>query len=319
VSYFLSTFLGDSWTGGAQSLSLTYRPGDVSSDLTLSWSNPFLFNQRLSGGWAIEQSSRDFDSYTLEQSSFRFSLGKSWRNGFSYSVGFANALFNYTGVGDTAPVEVKALSGATRIIGVTPSLTWDTRDNDRIPTQGMKFTASYEYDGDPFPGDVALTRTSISISKFVSIAEFTQVDFVTLRFTAETQRVYSRDSGAPIPFFKLFHAGGLGTVRGYRFRGIGPKDTNGEALGGKVIANATIELSYPLNQNLQFITFVDAAQLGEKYNDLKSDLFSSSYGFGFRIWIPGAGIPIAIDFGYPINKQPGDSTEVFTFTLGLLF
>jgi outer membrane protein assembly factor BamA len=48
-------------------------------------------------------------------------------------------------------------------------------------------------------------------------------------------------------------------------------------------------------------------------------LFSSSYGFGFRIWIPGAGIPIAIDFGYPINKQPGDSTEVFTFTLGLLF
>ena len=39
--------------------------------------------------------------------------------------------------------------------------------------------------------------------------------------------------GKPLPFFKAFYAGGVGSVRGYETASIGPKDIYGNATGGK--------------------------------------------------------------------------------------
>ena len=40
-------------------------------------------------------------------------------------------------------------------------------------------------------------------------------------------------------------------------------------------------------------------------------------GFGVRIQVPMFGpVPIALDFGFPINKGPEDKKQVFSFWLG---
>ena len=53
-------------------------------------------------------------------------------------------------------------------------------------------------------------------------------------------------SGDPLPFFKAFYAGGVGSVRGYEQSSLGPRDVFGNSLGGKrkIVGNA--ELFYPL-------------------------------------------------------------------------
>ena len=41
-------------------------------------------------------------------------------------------------------------------------------------------------------------------------------------------------------------------------------------------------------------------------------------GFGFRVKIPALGpVPVAFDFAFPLNKTPGDNTQVFAFYVGL--
>ena len=52
--------------------------------------------------------------------------------------------------------------------------------------------------------------------------------------------------GKPLPFFKAFYAGGVGSVRGYESSSLGPRDIFGNALGGKrkIVGNA--ELFYPI-------------------------------------------------------------------------
>ena len=53
-------------------------------------------------------------------------------------------------------------------------------------------------------------------------------------------------SGKPLPFFKAFYAGGVGSVRGYESGSLGPRDIYGNSLGGKrkIVGNA--ELFYPI-------------------------------------------------------------------------
>jgi len=50
----------------------------------------------------------------------------------------------------------------------------------------------------------------------------------------------------PLPFFKAYYAGGVGSVRGYDTASLGPQDNQGNTIGGrrKIIGNA--ELFFPL-------------------------------------------------------------------------
>src|SRR5437773_12131871 len=50
----------------------------------------------------------------------------------------------------------------------------------------------------------------------------------------------------PLPFFKAYYAGGVGSVRGYETASLGPQDSQGNTIGGrrKIVGNA--ELFFPL-------------------------------------------------------------------------
>ena len=54
-------------------------------------------------------------------------------------------------------------------------------------------------------------------------------------------------SGKPLPFYKVFYAGGVGSVRGYETASLGPRDIYGNPLGGKrkIVGNAELVLSRP--------------------------------------------------------------------------
>ena len=70
--------------------------------------------------------------------------------------------------------------------------------------------------------------------------------------------------GKPLPFYKVFYGGGVGSVRGYETATLGPRDLAGNPLGGerKIIGNA--ELFYPLlkgDKSVRASVFMDAGQI----------------------------------------------------------
>jgi len=135
-------------------------------------------------------------------------------------------------------------------------------------------------------------------------------------------------SGKPLPFFKNFYAGGNSSVRGFKTGTLGPKDANGDALGGdkRVVGNA--EVFFPLpglkdDQSLRMSAFVDAgATFGpdDKDNLYKTFAFGDlRYSAGIAVlWVSPLG-PLKFSLAQPIVKKTGDKAEMFQFTLGNVF
>lgn len=126
--------------------------------------------------------------------------------------------------------------------------------------------------------------------------------------------------GKPLPFFKAFYAGGVGSVRGYETSSLGPQDTDGNALGGKrkIVGNA--EIFFPLIENDKSVrgsVFFDAGQIYQDGQQTDNESFHFSTGVGVA-WNSPIGA-IKVSYGQPIAKKPGDRVQHFQFQLGSVF
>ncbi len=124
---------------------------------------------------------------------------------------------------------------------IVVSLGWarDTRDDILYPTRGMLQVAGVEV-GLPIV-DLSYYKANYLVQWFWPIYG----DFVLmLRGDVGYAAGYG---GKPLPFYKVFYAGGVGSVRGYETASLGPRDIAGNPLGGerKIVGNAELVLSDP--------------------------------------------------------------------------
>lgn len=143
-----------------------------------------------------------------------------------------------------------------------------------------------------------------------------------------------------LPFYEHYYSGGLNSVRGYRSNSLGPKSSetsNGatvstrNAFGGNILMEGSAELIFPLpfiedRRSLQTSLFVDAG------NVFTTNCFASGldceegvqlgelrYSAGASLtWLTAIG-PLSFSIARPLNKQSGDRTEFFQFSIGQTF
>ena len=127
-------------------------------------------------------------------------------------------------------------------------------------------------------------------------------------------------SDKPLPFFKAFYAGGVGSVRGYESSSLGPQDQFGNVLGGnrKVIGNA--ELFYPIlkgDKSVRGSVFMDAGQIFGDGGQKDNEAFRFSAGLGLA-WNSPVG-PLKFSYAIPLNEKEGDRIQKFQFQVGTVF
>jgi outer membrane protein insertion porin family len=187
----------------------------------------------------------------------------------------------------------------------------DTRDDIIYPTKGTLQSAL----GEVGFGDLEYYKLNYLIQNFWPIYG----DFV-LMLRGDTG--YGNGyGGKPLPFFKAFYAGGVGSVRGYDTASLGPKDIFGNATGGKrkIVGNA--ELFYPVlkgDKSVRASVFFDAGQIYINGNvEPLYEQFRYSYGLGVA-WNSPVG-PLKFSYGIPLNAKPGDKIQHFQFQVGTVF
>jgi outer membrane protein insertion porin family len=112
----------------------------------------------------------------------------------------------------------------------------DSRDSLTYPTKGWLTDLALEV-GVP-PGDLKYYRASIQ-QQYLWTPRL--VPWLTLLANAELG--YADGYGdRPLPFFKNFYAGGVGSVRGFESSSLGPRDANGDVLGAIAAWSATSSL-----------------------------------------------------------------------------
>lgn len=127
----------------------------------------------------------------------------------------------------------------------------------------------------------------------------------------------------PLPFYKYYYAGGVGSVRGYKAGSLGPVDTVTEdRLGGdrRVVMNAEFLFPMPgggLDKSLRLGVFADAGWIwgiGDKL-----DVGDMRYSTGLSLaWTSPLG-PLKFSLAQPLNKKDGDQIQRLQFQMGTLF
>jgi outer membrane protein insertion porin family len=191
----------------------------------------------------------------------------------------------------------------------------DTRDSILFPTYGTLQTAYAEY---AFPfGNLYYYKTGYLIQWF------TPLPLNTVLMLRSDLGYGGGLGGKPLPFFKAYYAGGVGSVRGYETASLGPQDLAGNALGGrqKIVGNA--ELFFPVpgmkagDQSVRLSVFADAGQIYDNGFEPNLESFRYSAGAGLA-WNSPIG-PLKFSYGYPLNAGPHDKIQRFQFQVGTVF
>jgi outer membrane protein insertion porin family len=158
----------------------------------------------------------------------------------------------------------------------------------------------------------------------------------TIRFRSEFGFGDGYNGETILPFYENFYSGGFNSVRGYEDRSLGPIETRSpydfgrpDALGGNLLMEGGLELVFPTpftddDRSMRTVLFVDGGNVFDTHrrDDVGGIPLSSSefrYSAGVALsWLTAIG-PLAFSLAKPIKDQPGDSTQVFQFSLGQPF
>jgi translocation and assembly module TamA len=194
---------------------------------------------------------------------------------------------------------------------LTGKLHWDTRDNRLDPTKGINalFSGAPAYD---FIENAPFATFSTDVSAYRAFGEGDR--FVLAgRVAVATLVVDDIDNVAPN---RRLYAGGAGSVRGYAYQNIGPRDINGDPTGGRSSLIMSAELRYRLNEQFGLVAFVDAGNANESILPTLDNL-KFGVGGGVRYLTPVG--PIRLDVAVPLQPESGDPSVAVYVGIGQAF
>jgi len=306
------------FTGGGQKLRLRAQIGSTQTDYALSFTEPWFMNRRLSLGFDLYRRERDYSEYDLKTTGVAIRLGKALPFASRINLQYEIESTKITDISDTntyfyldsydfetgtgVPYSFASEEDGVKS-ALTLSLTQDTRDNPFVPTRGSKLTLRYTVAGGPLGFDYDFYNTGLRTTTYIPLW-FGHV--LNLRSRFEFVETFGDTDEVPLGE-RLFLGGGQ-TLRGFRYRDVGPKVIRpvegsdayyDRPLGGRSLFMANAEYTIPIITGIRLGFFYDTGNVwSERYKVDLGDLASSA-GLGLRLDVPG--FPIRIDRAWAVE------------------
>ncbi len=290
--------------GAGQKFRASVKYGTERKDFVVNVTEPWLFGQRLAFG--VEGFYHEYrflsDYYDQRDIGAELSLRKPLRE-HSYLRGYyrPQSLEVYD-IASDASEQIRDEEGKylQHLIGLT--YTVDTRDDVYLPRRGYRVNigADYSFGDIEAPGFKVDGKTFYNgpLDTILSIeGSFRTVD-------------------GDVPIVAREFLGGANNLRGFDYRDVGPRDDNGEPLGGNTAAFASAEVTVPVMEKVRVAFFGDVGTVSADsfdFGDINSDV-----GIGLRLFLPIG--QINLDYAFPIQSDEyNDSSGRFNFTIGADF
>jgi outer membrane protein insertion porin family len=293
-------------TGGGQKLKLRSQFGTERTDVELSFVEPWLFNRKLSLGVDLYRHDSRFlsDDYDQRNTGGSVSLARALTRSIRGSLKYAFEEIEVYDLSDDASDRIREEEGSRTKSSMTLGLLRDTRDSVFVPTRGNRTSLSATLAGGPLGAETDLYELEARSSQYIPLW-FGHV----LNIKGWAAVVEEHGDADRVPIFDRLFLGGARTIRGFRYRDVGPRDTEGEPIGGRTAAYGTAEYSIPLGKTIRFATFYDVGMVWEEAYEMEGD-YNSSYGIGLRFDIPG--FPLRLDYAWPLETDEYTIIEVGT-------
>jgi outer membrane protein insertion porin family len=346
---FFVTSIGDkNLFGRGQSINANFDIGTVRQDFILSFTEPYFYDTPLSLGLDAFNAERDFNDYKQRRTGFGVRTSyplkyldvpffrRSENGSASDALGLADdrptSWINYTkggmayeltrekisDVDASAPASIQGEKGSSWTSSLTPSLSYDSRDHFFNSTEGILSGVSTKYAG--LGGDNNFLKSDVKARWYYPLLKDPNWggNYVlglggTVGYGVSLKE---RPNGKKeLPLFERYFPGGINSVRGFADRSLGPREGN-DPVGGDKQAVLNVELLFPIMEQygLRGVTFFDMGQAFKRSESFNFASFRRSIGIGAR-WLSPFG-PLRVELGFPINKESGDDTSIFGFSLG---
>jgi outer membrane protein insertion porin family len=323
-----SNFLG---SGVAVKSSFTY--GQYARGIDLSASEPYFLGTRVSAGIELYDRQSDASPYqsygsNVYGATVQFGTPLTEQIGVQYRY----SLYNQDVTLDPAslvaapsvPIQQAALAGPQWVSSVGDTITYNTLDNNKSPTSGIKSQLSQDLAG--LGGDVKFLRTTEDVRYYQALNS-------DLTGMVRAQGGYITGwGGQQVPLMNSFF-GGPTMVRGFAPNGFGPRDltpgTTMDNVGGSMYWATTAELQssipgVPNEYGLKASAFVDSGSVfhyggptafpGSSLQVANANVLRSSVGVGLT-WASPFG-PLSVSYAVPLSKAPYDVVQPFNFGAG---
>lgn len=301
--------------GGGQQFSLDFMPAQRRQTYSLSFYEPFFF------GFDTGYSLNLFDVITIREAWRESRQGLStgfdkryydWVFGIKYRL-LDEKIFSLE---DDAPADVISLEGISHIRTFEPSIAYDTRDSVMFPSSGLLWKVSWERSSKPIGSDFNFNRWETELQYHIPIYKYEDYHALSLGFRNRTGYVKPFGADEDVPIFEKYFLGGSGNLRGFAFRGIGPRE-NDIPIGGTAYDQATAELTIPLvpSSYIYGSVFFDAGILSTRLSGLDDERIRTSAGVGIKILLLGQ-FPVTLDVAFALTYRDEDRRRVILFDLG---
>lgn len=175
---------------------------------------------------------------------------------------------------------------------------WRQLDHPLLPTKGLSLSL-----------DTALGRSFATVQRG---GVFGRINGRLTHYATLGQNWYSTSrlqigqvfsaADVAVPYSLLFRTGGDDSVRGYAYQSLGPLDTTGAAVGGRVAVVGSVELARPFLRSMPALwgaTFVDVGNAATRWNTLDAAL---GYGVGLRWRSPVGALRMDLAYGQQVRK-----------------
>lgn len=314
------------FTGGGQKLRLRAQFGSKRKDYELSFTEPWFLNRRLSLGFDVYRRERSYSEYDLKRTGAAIRLGYplpyASRINLQYEIErtevtdisdrntyFLLDTYDFE-TGEGTPYTFESEENRVKS-ALTLNVIQDTRNNPFIPTRGSRHSLFYTVAGGPLGFDMDYYNVGFQTTTFFPLW-FGHV----LNLRLRTEFVEPFGDTDEVPLSERLFLGGGRTLRGFRFRDVGPKVIRplegtdhyfSRPYGGQSLFMVNVEYTVPIVQGIRLGMFYDTGNVwSDRYKvDLKD--LASSAGVGLRLDIPG--FPIRIDRAWVIEPDDDFSDD----------
>jgi translocation and assembly module TamA len=115
---------------------------------------------------------------------------------------------------------------------------------------------------------------------------------------------------------RRFYAGGGGSVRGFDFQGVGPRDVRSTPTGGRAISEVSLEARLKITENIGIVPFLDA---GNVYQGLTPNFSNLRFGYGVGLRYYTSFAPVRVDIARALNRRSFDPKFAVYVSIGQSF
>ncbi len=302
------------FTGGGQKFRMRLQYGTQRKDFVLSLTEPYFLDREIAVGGELFYREASFVSTVYNERRYGFDISARKRLGE-----FLTGRVNYTlqnidifDVDSNASEQIKSQEGSQVESSISAGLTHDTRDSLFLTRRGHRVDVS------AFVAGGFLGGTTDDYGFGLEGAQYFSLPYDTiLTFIGQLGFVSPWNGSAEVPIYNRLYLGGANNLRGFKFRDVGPKDSNGDPIGGQSLWRATVEVTVPVVDKVRAAIFFDIGSVdAAAYNLFGST--NSDVGLGVRLDLPIG--PVRIDYGIPVQKDEFTSSSGrFNFNIGYQF